>query len=88
MKTIRTKDITDEMVCRAYQRAEVQRGNGRAWRDYDYPYTTLERETGACFKVCYRAMERAANRGLVEYGVSLRTGWLTDEGKALLQSAT
>ena len=28
--------------------------------------------------------ERAARRDLVEYGVSLRTGWLTDKGRALL----
>ena len=83
--TLHTKDITDEMVCRAYERAEKQRGNGRAWRDYDDPYTALERETGACFKVCYRAMERAANRGFIDYGMSLRTGWLTDKGKELIR---
>jgi len=82
---LQTKDITDEMVCRAYERAEIQRGNGRVWRDYDYPYVTLERETGACFKVCYRAMERACDRGYVECGVSLRTGWLTDKGKELIK---
>lgn len=81
----RTKDVTDEMVCRAYERAESQRGSGPGWKDYDYPYITLARETGACFKVCYAAMERACKRNLIEYGVSLRTGWLTDKGRELIK---
>lgn len=71
-----TKDITDRQVCEAY-------------RDYNqaegpFPYDLLIERTGECFKVCYRAMERACERDLIEYGVSLRTGWLTDKGKALL----
>lgn len=35
-------------------------------------------------KVCFRAMERAADNGLIEYGVSLRSAWITDKGKDLL----
>lgn len=81
-----TKDITDKMVCEAYAEAEQQRdqGPGMPWRDYEYPYVILQRRTGECFKVCYRAMERAEKRGFVECGVSLRTGWLTDKGRAQL----
>ena len=30
------------------------------------------------------AMERAYDHGLIECGVSLRTGWLTAKGEALL----
>ena len=79
-----TKDVTDKMVAEAY--AEAARQRGPNWRDsYQYPYEILQQRTGECFKVCYRAMERAARRGLVEYGVSLRTGWLTDKGKELLK---
>ena len=78
-----TKDVTDLMVCEAYAEAERQRG-GEWSNDYEYPYDILMKQTGECFKVCYRAMERAADRRLVECGVSLRTGWLTEKGRALL----
>lgn len=49
-----------------------------------FPYDILVAMTGQPWKVCYRAMERAHRRGFIEYGVSLRTGWLTDAGKALI----
>lgn len=35
-------------------------------------------------KLAYSACERAERDDLIEYGVSLRTGWLTDKGKELL----
>lgn len=76
-----TKDISDEQVCRAY--SEYQRNLSR------YPYQLLSAWTGEPEKVCYRAMERADRRGLIEYGVSLRTGWLTEKGiQLLLDSVT
>lgn len=72
------KDVSDAQVVRAIQ----------AFRDRDlelpWPYEALSEETGECEKVCFRAMERAESRGLIDCGVSLRTGWLTDKGKALL----
>jgi len=49
------------------------------------PYETLAAETGQAVMVCYLAMRRAARRGLIEYGVSLRTGWLTPAGRDLLR---
>src|SRR3990167_9143890 len=52
--------------------------------NFPWPYKTLEQWTGQPQKVCYRALERAAERDLIDYGVSLRTGWLTDKGRALL----
>lgn len=77
------KDISDKQVCEAYAEAERQRGPD--WnRHYDFPYVILQRMTGQPEKVCYRAMERASDRGYIEYGVSLRTGWLTDKGRALI----
>jgi hypothetical protein len=79
-----TKDITDKRVCEAYAEAERQRGED--WEnDYQFPYIILQRMTGQPEKVCYRAIERAAARDYIEFGVSLRTGWLTDKGKALLE---
>lgn len=44
----------------------------------------LAARTGQPRKVCERAMERAVRRGLIEYGVSLRTAWPTPKGMALL----
>ena len=75
------KHVSDLQVVRAMQ----------AFRDRKlespWPYEALAVETGQCEKVCFRAMERACDRGLIEYGVSLRTGWLTDKGRALLEDA-
>lgn len=73
-----TKDISDAQVCRAFAEYKLT----GAW-----PYETLENMTGQPFKVCLRAMERAVERGLVDYGVSLRTGWLTDAGKKLIEES-
>jgi hypothetical protein len=75
-----TKDITDKMVCEAYLESRDKWGG----TNFEYPQTILQRITGQCEKVCIRAMERAEKRGLIEYGVSLQTGWLTEKGKSLL----
>lgn len=50
----------------------------------EFADAVLQRDTGAPWKVVYSAMERASDRGLIDYGVTLRSGWLTDKGKALL----
>lgn len=80
-KRLQTKDISDLQVCEAYRVSREQRDTTG---DYDFPYDHLMEMTGAHWKVCYCAMERAYGRGLIECGVSLRTGWLTDKGEALL----
>lgn len=91
------KDVTDEMVCQAYVDAKAMRDAVMKQFPPDYhfgaltplphlpwPYELLAERTGECEKVCYRAMERAFDRGLIEYGTSLRSGWLTDDGLALI----
>ena len=74
-----TKDISDVQVCRAVQ---------EAWaipvKDRPFNHEHLAECTGQPLKVCYRALERAARRELVNYGVSLRTGWLTPAGEETL----
>ena len=77
-----TKDITDTQVCQAYDEVK-SRGAANG-----FPYDVLMRATGQCEKVCYAAMHRAHRRGLIEYGVSLRSGWLTAEGQKLVETAT
>lgn len=72
------KDISDLDVCRAYRDSAASK-----WALY--PYELLKHWTGEPFKVCYQAMERADDRRLVEYGVSLRMGWLTEKGLEMLK---
>ncbi len=76
-----TKDITDLQVVAAYAIHCGDRHNSR------WPYEILSKETGECEKVCYRACERAERRGLIDWGISLRSGWLTEEGKQLLDKS-
>lgn len=71
------KDITDIQVLRAYDMLAI--GLTNKW-----PYETLMEETGQSEKVCFRAMERAEDHGLIECGVSLRSGWITKKGKEML----
>ena len=75
-----TKDISDMQVVEAIYDAKQD-----GWKS-GYAYDLLMVRTGQCFKVCYRAMERAARRGLVDYGVSLRTAWVDDAGIELMKS--
>lgn len=76
---MKTRDITDLMVCHAYHQM------WHSQRD-QFAYEFLARQTGAPEKVCYRACERAHKHGLIEYGTSLRSGWLTAKGRDLLES--
>lgn len=71
------KDISDLQVVQAYLDSKA---NGQK----KWPYELLAERTGEPEKVCYRACERAANKGYIEYGVSLRAGWITDAGKSLM----
>lgn len=72
-----TRDVSDRQICEAVQEVKVGASD----------HSTLEllsKRTGQCEKVCFRAMERAYGRGLLDYGVSLGTAWLTPAGEKLL----
>lgn len=74
---MKRSDISDLEVCRAVM-------------DYDrrgdlFPYQILAAKFGCVEKVAYAAIERAERHGLIESGVSLRTGWLSNKGTALLE---
>lgn len=77
---MKTADITDFQVCAAVQAYQEKPKGDKRW-----PYDFLQEWTGAPFKVCYSALERASKRALIDYGVSLRTGWLTPRGKKVLE---
>jgi len=72
-----TKDITDRQVCEAYRDGWASGGESDA-------LSILQERTGQPAKVCFRAAERALARGLIDYGVSLRAGFPTGRGNALL----
>jgi hypothetical protein len=76
-----TKDISDELICRTVADMWSRRNAGEKGLLLD---ELLAERTGQPIKVCFRAMERACRRGLIEYGMWLQAAWLTDRGKALL----
>lgn len=76
-----TKDISDAQVVLA-----VREAHAGGWREW--PHIILMRMTGQPLKVCWRAMERADDRELIECGTSLRTAWPTAAGLALLEVQT
>jgi len=78
------KNISDEQVCSAYYQCQLQKSMVMDAPMDLYPYHFLMEWTGECEKVCFRAMERACDRGYIEYGVSLRCGWLTEKGMELI----
>lgn len=77
-----TKDISDRQVCEAYAAYAAYAED----RSRNSPERYLMQLTGQPEKVCWCVMERAHNRRLIEYGVSLRAGWLTEKGKQLLDN--
>ena len=74
------KDITDKQVLEAVREAQAVRDAETCL----WPYELLVKWTGQPEKVCFRCMERAVGRGYLDYGVSLRTAWITDKGKKLI----
>jgi len=74
------KDISDKWVCKAYQVSRFS--SPRIW-----PEELLHKWSNEPIKVCERAMERALMRGYIDFGVTLRTGWLTDKGLKLLEDS-
>lgn len=76
-----TKDISDIQVIEAcIKNKEASRVVGES------AITFLMRETGQPEKVCYAAMDRAANRDYIDYGTSVRTAWPTEKGLELLNT--
>jgi hypothetical protein len=73
---MKRRDISDLEVCKAV--AEYKRTRG------DFPYEALARKFKCDEKLAFSACERAYRNGLIEYGVSLRTGWLTEKGEGLI----
>ncbi len=77
-KATKRSDISDFEVCKAVEEFQLHHLEG------DFPYEFLAKKFGCDEKLAYSACKRACDNDLIEYGVSLRTGWLTEKGKSLL----
>ena len=77
------KDISDYQILLAYKACRSAVNNHKNGIDI-WPDELLHEVMKQPLKVCWAAMERACDRGLIEYGVSLRSGWITEEGMKLL----
>lgn len=75
------RHISDKQVVEAY----IECNKTKFTNERKYPYELLSELTGQPEKVCYRAMERAEDRGYIGSGVTLRSGWVTDKGMELLK---
>ena len=76
---VKRKDISDYEVCLAFREYRLNPKNG-------YPYNLIARKFYCNENVAFAAMERALKNDLVDFGVSLRTGFLTQKGLDLLAS--
>lgn len=75
---MKRKDISDLEVLKAYREHHADIYNT------PFPYEILAKKFGCDEKLAYSACERALKKGLLDYGVSLRCGWITDKGNELL----
>lgn len=79
---MKASDIPDRDALEACERAHAPEQTADA-RRASYCYLT---DSGYPPKVVDAKFARLARRGLIEAGVSIRTAWLTDRGRALLVS--
>lgn len=79
-KTMQLKHISDLEILEAVQ--AFNEANRRDWRTSVTPEVALAGKYPE--KLILRKMEVLDQRGFLDYGVSLRTAWLTDRGKAYL----
>lgn len=58
------------------------------YADGSAPWRRLAERYHVPEKVVYAKMEKLYDRGLIDFGVSLRTGWPSDRGRALIVAAS
>ena len=76
---MKRQDISNIEVCKAYARYAKERK--------EWPYEILAKKFECEEKLAYAACKRASDKGLIEYGVSLRSGWLSEKGWDLLEQS-
>lgn len=80
------KDITNLQVVRAVRVAciELARTDESSRLTARHAAQVLMDDTGAPEKLAYAALFRATDRGLLNYGVSVRMAWLEDKALEML----
>jgi len=73
IKGIQRKHVTTLMVLTAYLWRDADKGTNQV-----VPY--LMQQTNACENVVYSALYRDCSYGYLDYGVSIRAAWITEEG--------
>lgn len=82
---MQVKDVSTYLVLKyQHERSEANK-NWLQWGDNPKIPFTYERFPNIPEKVVFRKMEKLAEQGYLEYGVSLRTAWLTEKGKKYLE---
>lgn len=75
---MKRSDIPTIEVMKAYHQYSTDRMG-------DFPTKILMDKFNAPEKLVYSAIRRDYDNGLIEFGVSLRSGWLTNKGVELLR---
>ena len=75
---MRRSDISTLIVLEAAEKTRAEKKMMMTWEH-------IQLATGAPEKVIYAAMQREYDQGYLEWGVSLRTAWLTPEGHKKLK---
>lgn len=83
---MKTSDINDKAVCLVYA-VFWEKLTASAFSPVTPPFKELMRIFNAPEKVAFAACWRAEKNGLLEYGVNVSCGWLTDKGKALIDDS-
>lgn len=76
--------LNDALVCAAYQLASENTALRNADGKRLWPYDLLMLWTGEDGYQCHCAMKSAEEKFFIDYDISWRTGWVTEEGRAFL----
>ena len=80
------RDIPDAAVVRAAAALHAKEPCTPATTPFFIDGILSEQYPGCPEKVIDSAIERCCDKGYFEYGVSMRTGWPTEKGLALLEA--
>ena len=81
-KHMKRSDIPTIEVLKAYQKYDQNRYSESIT---EFPTEMLMKKYNCSEKLVYSAIQRDYNNGLIEFGISIRTGWLTDKGIDILR---
>lgn len=87
-------NLLDELVCFSYaMRKEYPRLLELAAYDQltdgniVWPYHAIMKISGQSEDVCLELCEQAEAKGLIEYGTTIKGGWLTEQGEKIFQTS-